>query len=320
MPVKPSLVRTVTPDPGTGNVLTETHEGNIDAVPKEEPNADPNKQPTSEPTKDPCEGPTTESFYDSPILVTFDNLQRGEENVTQPHPELTKDEEELMYWHLRLGHLAFPRVQHMAQLCLLPHLLVNAFIPFCSGCAYGKMTRHPWRTKGKFQQTPRKTTKPGECTSIDQLESSTPGFIVQLKGITTSKRFKATTIFVDNNFSHLGYVYLQQDMSSVKTLKVKQAFEAFAATNGIGIQHYHANNGRFADNAFRQSIEQQCHTISLALYDQACKQYSQQCAIAPAIIIPDRAFLFHEDSPTASILSSLWSTCLCLKERAPTRT
>jgi hypothetical protein len=149
----------------------------------------------------------------------------------------------------------------MAHLGLLPRRLQKAKVPFCSGCIYGKMTRRPWRTKGMYRQTPRVTTKPGECVSVDQLESSTPGFIAQLKGTPTIKSFKAATVFVDH-YSRLGYIYLQQDLTSNETMKAKQAFEAFAHTHGVRVQHYHADNGRFADNAFRNSIQENQQTIS----------------------------------------------------------
>ena len=231
---------------------------NVHAASNEEPNGEPNTDPIDEPTREPTEEPTQN---DAPITVTFNNLLKEDEDITQPHPEFTRDKEELMYWHLRLGHLAFSRVHHMAQLGLLPRRILNTTPPFCSACAYGKMTRRPWRTKGKYNQTPRVTTQPGECVSVDQLESTTPGFIAQLKGIPTIKRYKAATVFVDN-YSRLGYVYLQLDTTSSETLKAKQAFEAFAHSYGVRIQHYHADNGRFADNAFRASLEQQHQTIS----------------------------------------------------------
>jgi len=249
-PVPPTYSRTATPE------LDEEH-------PSEGPSTTPNvRVPSDEPTRRPSIAPIESRIdQDAPITVTFDTDVQEEEDVTQSHPEMTRDEEELMYWHLRLGHLAFSRVQHMAHLGLLPRRLQKAKIPFCSGCIYGKMTRRPWRTKGMYRQTPRIVTKPGECVSVDQLESSAPGFIAQLKGIPTVKRFKAATVFVDH-YSRLGYIYLQQNLTSDETIKAKQAFEAFAHTHGVRIQHYHSDNGRFADNAFRTSIEENQQTIS----------------------------------------------------------
>jgi hypothetical protein len=41
-------------------------------------------------------------------------------------------------------------------------------------------------------------------------------------------------------------------MTSAETIEAKTAFKRFAQENGIQITHYHADNGRFADNAFKQ--------------------------------------------------------------------
>ncbi len=45
-------------------------------------------------------------------------------------------------------------------------------------------------------------------------------------------------------------------------MKARTAFEAFANTHGVRIQHYHADNGHFADNAFRNSITECQQTTS----------------------------------------------------------
>ena len=45
-------------------------------------------------------------------------------------------------------------------------------------------------------------------------------------------------------------------------MAAKQAFEAAAREVGVTIQHYHANNGRFADQEFVQAIRRAGQTIS----------------------------------------------------------
>ena len=90
--------------------------------------------------------------------------------------------------------------------------------------------------------------------SIDQLESTTSRFITQLKEELTKQRYTAATVFVDQ-LSGLGYVHLLFTLSSNETLVAKQAFEAYARRMGIRILHYHTNNGRFADNAFSQTVQ-----------------------------------------------------------------
>jgi hypothetical protein len=259
--ITPTLVRTVTPEQPSEEPSTTPDGHTTNEGPSAEPRSEPTREPSTMPSETPKEDPGNQVNQDAPITVIFDGDVQEEEDVTQPHADMSRDEEELMYWHLRLGHLAFSRVQYMAHLGLLPRRLQKAKIPFCSGCIYGKMTRRPWRIKGTYCQTPKVTNKPGEYVSVYQLESPAPGFIAQLKGMPTIKRFKAATVF-DDHYSRLGYIYLQQDLTSNETIKAKQAFEAFAHTYGVRIQHCRTDNGRFSDNAFRTSVEENQQTIS----------------------------------------------------------
>ena len=85
----------------------------------------------------------------------------------------------------------------------------------------------------------------------DQLESSTPGLIAQLKGVPTKARYHAATIFMDH-CSGLGFVYLQHTLSSEETVQAKHAFETFATSHGVTIRHYHTDNGCFQGKAYHQ--------------------------------------------------------------------
>ncbi len=71
----------------------------------------------------------------------------------------------------------------------------------------------------------------------------------QLKGAPTGKQCCAATIFKEH-YSRFSFCYLQESLTSADTLKVKHAFEQFCGMHGVQVQHYDANNGRFADNAF----------------------------------------------------------------------
>ena len=73
-----------------------------------------------------------------------------------------------------------------------------------------------------------------------------------MKGKLTNRRSRCATIFV-NHCSRLRFVHLQINDSFAETLAAKCAFETFAAKHGVRIQHYHCNNGRFYDNAFKQA-------------------------------------------------------------------
>ncbi len=65
--------------------------------------------------------------------------------------------------------------------------------PMCNDCCGAKATRRPWRGKeSRHKQTHlRRPTHPGEVVSVDQLESSVPGFIGQMTGdLSFEKRTK----------------------------------------------------------------------------------------------------------------------------------
>jgi hypothetical protein len=61
----------------------------------------------------------------------------------------------------------------------------------------------------------------------------------------------------------MSYVHLQESLTSADTVEAKEAFEAFSRNMGVRIQHYHADNGRFADNGFMNAVRQNQQTISL---------------------------------------------------------
>jgi hypothetical protein len=117
------------------------------------------------------------------------------------------------------------------------------------------MTKLPWQGKEtKADHEVFVATKPGECISVDQMTSTEVGFYAQLKGKLTKKRYKCATVFVDH-FSRLQFVHLQLYDKSNETLAAKFAFEQYAAEHGVKVLHYHCDNRRFHDNAFRQA----CH-------------------------------------------------------------
>ena len=90
----------------------------------------------------------------------------------------------------------------------------------------------------------KKTKKPGDLVSVDQLVSPTVGLIAQMTGFLTRQRYKYSTVFVDHA-SRLGYVYMQKTCTAEETIKAKHAFELYAREQGITIKAYHADNGIF---------------------------------------------------------------------------
>ena len=178
-----------------------------------------------------------------------------------PEPTSLNPHDELLRWHFRLGHLSFDRVKQLARMGQLPKRLLTCKTPFCAACQYGKLTKRPWRVKGDSKHTTKVATGPGQVVSVDQLESNSPGLIAQLKGKLTQQRYKYATVFVDQ-YTGYTFVYLQKPLTSEETVQAKHAFERSSEHRGVRILHYHADNGRFADNAFVNDCKTQGQGLS----------------------------------------------------------
>ena len=123
---------------------------------------------------------------------------------------------------------------------IIPQKLVNVIPPKCATCIYCSITQRQWRHKQNQRQI-KVCTKPGECVSVDQLESSTPGFIDQLKGRLTRDRYHCSTVYVDHA-SQNNYLYLQRSTLSNESFLTKRVFESYARKIGVSVNHYHCNS------------------------------------------------------------------------------
>jgi hypothetical protein len=184
-----------------------------------------------------------------PIIAT----NKNEENLTDffqeiQGPKIIIDDDseqlaaaipqaELLCWQYRLGHTSFAKLKLMSALGILPRRISSVHPPKCAGCIFGAMTKKPWRTKASPSQVNTVVvTGPGDGVSVHQLESGTPGFVAQLNGILTNRRYTCATIFVDH-YSRLGYVHMQQQLMSDETVEAKHNFEVFSRSQGVTIKH-----------------------------------------------------------------------------------
>jgi hypothetical protein len=55
---------------------------------------------------------------------------------------------------------------------------------------------------------------------------------------------------------------LQKSTNAEETMEAKVAFERYAAKSNIKVRHYHADNGRFGENLFKNEVQKQSQTIS----------------------------------------------------------
>ena len=145
-------------------------------------------------------------------IISDNTLSRSELKVIQRSDDenlkLNNLQAELLRWHHCLGHAPFKTIRLLAAADVLPRHLLSARIPNCSSCQYEAMTRSPWRGKSSPNRIkPTIVRGPGDCISVDQRESSLPGFVAQLKDRLTKKWYNYATVFVDH-YSRLKYTHL----------------------------------------------------------------------------------------------------------------
>ena len=73
----------------------------------------------------------------------------------------------------------------MAKQGLLQKKIKNCQVPVCEHTSMANLPKHPGEPKDNNPIS--KTVMKGQAVSVDQLESSTLGFIAQLKGVLTTK-------------------------------------------------------------------------------------------------------------------------------------
>ena len=170
-------------------------------------------------------------------------------------------QEEWVALHERLWHLPFSTMFRLVKMGFLPQkfLKLKGNCPPCVSCLFGQAHRKPWRfkrTNGGQPSTLRgdDISHPGDTVGVDQLISAQPGLVPQQRGIMTRARVWAATVFVDyvTGYTH---VSLMNDQSGDATLAAKHEFEHLAATRGVKVKHYNADNGRFAEQTFLSDVK-----------------------------------------------------------------
>lgn len=172
------------------------------------------------------------------------------------HPMTSPKQLEYQSWHHRLGHLSHSQMQDLVKQGKLPKQFLTCKAPVCPACLFAKQVKRSWRHKNSSGHHLRSLAQPfpGSLTFADQMISTTPGLIAQSTGKLTNRRFRAATVFVDS-YSDFTYVHLQEDLTMDSTLDSKLAYEKCALSFGVQVQGYHADNGRFADTAWKESCD-----------------------------------------------------------------
>jgi hypothetical protein len=213
------------------------------------------------------EGYTKTIAYDTksrlPIMNTIDGASAysaitGPENTT-----LSKSQKLLLKWHQRLSHLHFGQIQDLARQGRLPKTLLGCDPPICKSCQYGKAHRRPVASAGKSQPIDANDLHPGDCVSVDQIESSEPGYVDIYSGKPTNAKYHAASLYTDHA-SRFMFLKCHYSTGSVEAIDGKRRFEQLASTYGIKIKAYRGDNGIMAKKDYIQHVEQNQQTITLA--------------------------------------------------------
>ena len=126
-----------------------------------------------------------------------------------------------------------------------------------------RLQKEPGDLNKESKSKKRKTLKPGEVISVDQMVSPVPGLIAQMVGFLTRQRYKYATVFVDQA-SHMAFIYLQKTCSVEETIEAKRAFEQYAENHGVRVQAYHADNGIFKAKKWVEECQQRKQDLTFA--------------------------------------------------------
>jgi len=154
-------------------------------------------------------------------------------------------------------------MKKLSKAGIIPRKLEKVKPPICVACLKGKQHKTPWKGRGKNHSSIRKPHDnfPGAQTSTDQMISPYGGMIPQMKGRLTKAKFYGATVFVDH-WTDFTYVHLMRDTTAEATLEAKNAYEALLLSNGHKVLAYHADNGRYAEKAFRLDTKDKAQRMS----------------------------------------------------------
>jgi hypothetical protein len=165
---------------------------------------------------------------------------------------LTEIQRQLIRVHHRLGHLGFDSIQRLARLGLLPQQLATCPKPLCSSCQLGKAHRVALPSPGAPLDSGH--LLPGDCVSVDQLESNTPGLVPQTRGLLTKTTFQAATLFC-NHASRFLHLACHSSTGALEAIAAKRTFEREAAHANVHIKQYRADNGIFNSSAWKTTCD-----------------------------------------------------------------
>ena len=147
----------------------------------------------------------------------------------------------------------YPAIQRFARLNLLPKELGKVQpeeYPICPCCRFVKQKKQSVQPATEASPSiGAQAEQPGDVISVDMIYSPVGGLIPVAKGKTLEEKYHIECVFVDQ-CTKLVYITYQISTSAVETVEYEHAFEKWAATHGIKIEHYRADNGAFNTRFF----------------------------------------------------------------------
>ncbi len=96
---------------------------------------------------------------------------------------------------------------------------------------------------------------------MDQIESTTPGYVDIYKGKPTTAKFTAASVYVDHT-SQYTFVKCHYTTSGSEAIEGKQRFEQLTSSFGVKIKSYRADNGIMACQEYVLHVNQNQQSIS----------------------------------------------------------
>lgn len=145
----------------------------------------------------------------------------------------------------------------LAENDILPKELLywkNTPVLICVSCAFGKakkISKNSSKPSNYIRYLNDNT--PGKKVSTDQLLMTQPGLVPQSKESLTSDRITAATMAVDH-FTDIHKIMLMRSTTQQEKLDAKLWIDNFFYQHGRGIQSWHVENGRYAEEYFNEAI------------------------------------------------------------------
>ena len=182
--------------------------------------------------------------------------------------------------------------------------------PICVSCVFGKATKRP-KNSSKPSNSIRSPSDnvPGKTISTDQLISAQPGLVPQSRGSLTNDRITAATMAVDH-FTDIRKIVLMRSTTQQETLDAKLSIDKFFYQHGHTIQSWRADNGRYAEEDFKEAVSSANQTITFCGVGAHHQNGIAEAAIKQSTL-QARTLLLHAKRYWPSVITTiLWPFAL----------